>query len=130
MVQVYLDGALLGAHRSGYTPFAFALGARSGPARGVDAPVAFPAVNWFCTPRSYGRAGHLSIQNGGVPGPGSPALLARLAASDAAPLLLAVRADATRPDGWWYDGGGIYRSVRLVVLPRQVCRTIALPREG
>ncbi|CAJ1450597.1 unnamed protein product [Effrenium voratum] len=27
--------------------------------------------------------------------------------------LLAVRADATSPDGWWYDGGGIYRHVWL-----------------
>eukprot|EP00937_MAST-01D_sp_MAST-1D-sp2_P002554 g2554.t1 len=37
----------------------------------------------------------------------------------AAPLVLAVRADATQPDGWWYDGGGIYRRVRLVVMPLQ-----------
>ena len=26
--------------------------------------------------------------------------------------VLAVFVDATQPDGWWYDGGGIYRSVR------------------
>jgi beta-galactosidase len=25
--------------------------------------------------------------------------------------LLAVRVDCTEPDGWWYDGGGIYRNV-------------------
>lgn len=31
--------------------------------------------------------------------------------------LLAVRVDARKPDGWWYDGGGIYRHVRLVLLP-------------
>jgi beta-galactosidase len=27
------------------------------------------------------------------------------------PNVLAVRADCTKPDGWWYDGGGIYRHV-------------------
>lgn len=27
--------------------------------------------------------------------------------------VLAVRVDATKPDGWWYDGGGIYRHVWL-----------------
>mmetsp|Transcript_7144 Transcript_7144/g.15469 ORF Transcript_7144/g.15469 Transcript_7144/m.15469 type:complete len:882 (-) Transcript_7144:192-2837(-) len=27
--------------------------------------------------------------------------------------ILAVSVDATRPDGWWYDGGGIYRHVWL-----------------
>lgn len=30
--------------------------------------------------------------------------------------LLAVRVDATKPDGWWYDGGGIYRHVRLTAI--------------
>lgn len=30
--------------------------------------------------------------------------------------VLAVRADATNPDGWWYDGGGIYRHVWLTVI--------------
>jgi len=29
--------------------------------------------------------------------------------------VLAVQADATSPDGWWYDGGGIYRHVWLTV---------------
>ncbi|CAE7026995.1 unnamed protein product [Symbiodinium natans] len=29
--------------------------------------------------------------------------------------VLAVHADATSPDGWWYDGGGIYRHVWLTV---------------
>lgn len=40
-------------------------------------------------------------------------------AYDATPLcrfgednVLAVHVDATQPDGWWYDGGGIYRNVR------------------
>ena len=32
--------------------------------------------------------------------------------------VLAVRTDARKPDGWWYDGGGIYRHVRFVLLPR------------
>ena len=32
--------------------------------------------------------------------------------------VLAVEADATKPDGWWYDGGGIYRNVRLVAVPK------------
>ena len=27
--------------------------------------------------------------------------------------VLAVFADGTKPDGWWYDGGGIYRHVKL-----------------
>jgi hypothetical protein len=27
---------------------------------------------------------------------------------------LVVLADATKPDSWWYDGGGIYRSVQLI----------------
>lgn len=30
-------------------------------------------------------------------------------------IVLAVRVDATKPDSWWYDGGGIYRSVWLTV---------------
>mgnify|MGYP002632478343 CR=1 FL=1 len=44
---------------------------------------------------------------------------AALARLSTAPVLLAVRADATRPDGWWYDGGGIYRHVQLVLRPLQ-----------
>ena len=31
--------------------------------------------------------------------------------------LLAVYVDATAPDGWWYDGGGIYRHVWLTTVP-------------
>ena len=27
--------------------------------------------------------------------------------------VLAIHVDATRPDGWWYDGGGIYRHLGL-----------------
>ncbi|KAH8052306.1 arogenate dehydratase [Aureococcus anophagefferens] len=30
---------------------------------------------------------------------------------------LALRVDATQPDGWWYDGGGIYRHARLLLTP-------------
>jgi beta-galactosidase len=30
--------------------------------------------------------------------------------------VLVVIADATHPDSWWYDGGGLYRHVRLVAL--------------
>ena len=30
--------------------------------------------------------------------------------------VLAVKADAMHPDGWWYDGGGIYRHVWLTVI--------------
>jgi hypothetical protein len=30
-------------------------------------------------------------------------------------VVLAVRVDATKPDSWWYDGGGIYRSVWLTI---------------
>jgi beta-galactosidase len=30
--------------------------------------------------------------------------------------VLVVLADATKPDSWWYDGGGLYRDVRLVAL--------------
>ena len=30
--------------------------------------------------------------------------------------VLVVKADATKPDGWWYDGGGIYRHVWLTVI--------------
>ncbi|WP_281888781.1 beta-galactosidase GalA [Paenibacillus sp. YYML68] len=30
------------------------------------------------------------------------------------PNVVAVRADATEFEGWWYEGGGIYRDVRLV----------------
>lgn len=32
--------------------------------------------------------------------------------------LLAVRADSTLPEGWYYEGGGIYRHVRLLKLER------------
>lgn len=34
------------------------------------------------------------------------------------PNLLAVFCDATKPDGWWYDGGGIYRHVHLRAVPK------------
>jgi beta-galactosidase len=34
------------------------------------------------------------------------------------PPVLAVRVDATQPDSWWYDGGGLYRHVRLLLAPR------------
>jgi hypothetical protein len=30
--------------------------------------------------------------------------------------VLVVKADATQPDGWWYDGGGIYRHVSLAII--------------
>ena len=30
--------------------------------------------------------------------------------------VLAVRVDCTKPDGWWYDGGGIYRHVRFTAV--------------
>ena len=30
-------------------------------------------------------------------------------------VVLAARIDATKPDSWWYDGGGIYRSVWLTI---------------
>ena len=30
--------------------------------------------------------------------------------------LLAVRVDGTAPDGWWYDGAGIYRNVRFTAI--------------
>jgi hypothetical protein len=30
--------------------------------------------------------------------------------------VLVVKAEATHPDGWWYDGGGIYRHVTLTVV--------------
>ena len=32
--------------------------------------------------------------------------------------VLAVRTDATQPDGWWYDGGGLYRHVWLKAVPK------------
>ena len=66
---VWLNGVVVAAHASGYTPFSADLANVSGAA-------VFGGTN-----------------------------------------VLAVLADATKPDGWWYDGGGIYRSVRLVVAP-------------
>jgi hypothetical protein len=30
--------------------------------------------------------------------------------------VLVVKADATQPDSWWYDGGGIYRHVTLAII--------------
>ena len=86
---VYLNGELLGSHAAGYTPFAFPLGARL-----------------------VARARATGFRSGGG---GSGRSLSRDDA--AAELLLAVRVDATQPDGWWYDGGGIYRHVRLAVVP-------------
>ena len=38
---------------------------RSGPARGGEAPLAFPILNRFCLAFLYGRAGRLRAQNGG-----------------------------------------------------------------
>ena len=32
--------------------------------------------------------------------------------------VLAVRVDATNPDSWWYDGGGLYRKARVTVRSR------------
>jgi beta-galactosidase len=37
---------------------------------------------------------------------------------DDAPNTIAVRVDATEPEGWWYEGAGIYREVRLVRMSR------------
>jgi beta-galactosidase len=85
---VFLDGHLLGHHASGYTPFDFELAA---PHRAALAAKALAAT---------GKDGAAS------------AVSAASAAS-----VLAVRVDATKPDGWWYDGGGLYRHVRLVVVP-------------
>jgi hypothetical protein len=31
--------------------------------------------------------------------------------------LPALQADCTNPDGWWYDGGGVYRHVWLTIVP-------------
>ena len=86
---VYLNGQLLGAHASGYTPFTFPLSARH---------VARARASGF---RSGGGGSGRSLSGDDA----------------AADLLLAVRVDATQPDGWWYDGGGIYRHVRLAVVP-------------
>jgi beta-galactosidase len=86
---VYLNGQLLGAHASGYTPFAFPLSARH-----------------------VARARATGFRSGG--GGSGRSLGGDDAAAD---LLLAVRVDATRPDSWWYDGGGLYRHVRLAVVP-------------
>eukprot|EP01135_Chromosphaera_perkinsii_P003236 Nk52_evm11s239 gene=Nk52_evmTU11s239 len=30
---------------------------------------------------------------------------------------LTIRCDSTKPEGWWYDGGGIYRHVKLLSYP-------------
>ena len=35
--------------------------------------------------------------------------------------VLAVYVDATAPDGWWYDGGGIYRHVWLTTVSPASC---------
>lgn len=35
--------------------------------------------------------------------------------------VLAVHVDATAPDGWWYDGGGIYRHVWLTTVSPASC---------
>ncbi len=61
---VFLNGALLGRHQSGYTSFRF------------------------------------DVTDALAPGK---------------PNVLAVRTDATANEGWWYEGGGIYRHVRLVI---------------
>jgi hypothetical protein len=92
--EVYLDGMLLGRHQSGYTPFSFQL---DGAVLARLAAVAPPPPSLSPTMRTTSASPS--------PSPPPPPL----------PLVLAIRADATRPDGWWYDGGGIYRSVRLIV---------------
>lgn len=37
----------------------------------------------------------------------------------AAEQTLAVRCDADHAEGWWYEGGGIYREVELITVPRR-----------
>ena len=46
---------------------------------------------------------------------GSNLFIAQLVYGPAHPLPrpLSPQVDATHPDGWWYDGGGLYRAVRL-----------------
>lgn len=65
--KVWLNGAFLGSHFSGYTPYLLDIS---------PAPLKSGCNN-----------------------------------------LLAVYVDATAPDGWWYDGGGIYRHVWLTTVP-------------
>jgi beta-galactosidase/beta-glucuronidase len=89
--HVYAVALIKGTHASGYTPFSFALD------KGAVARLAATS-----TASSFSTSPPISAST-----PPRP------------PLVLSVRADATRPDGWWYDGGGLYRRVRLVVLPVQ-----------
>ena len=39
----------------------------------------------------------------------------KFGSADADANVLAVRVDATNPDSWWYDGGGLYREARVTV---------------
>ena len=71
--DVYLNGAFLGHHAGGYTPFRFEV-------TSIGAPLTFGADN-----------------------------------------VIAVFVDATTPDSWWYDGGGIYRHVWMTVVPDAGC---------
>ena len=35
---------------------------------------------------------------------------------------IAVRVDSEHPEGWWYEGAGIYRNVHLLVGGTRVCK--------
>ena len=73
--EVYLDGARLGSHASGYTPFWFRLSAGQ----------ALRVASWGGVSPNGKQEDE---EEGGAAAP-----------------VLAVKVDATKPDGWWYDGG-------------------------
>jgi beta-galactosidase len=43
---------------------------------------------------------------------------------------VAVRVDATQPEGWWYEGAGLYREVELRVRPRGGIEDVWVRTEG
>lgn len=43
---------------------------------------------------------------------------------------VAVRVDATQPEGWWYEGAGVYREVELRVRPRGGIEDVWMRTEG
>jgi len=100
---VFLNGHRLGKHRSGYTSFRHALD----PAFLVfDSTTAIEGIDGDMiaegfTKEKENEGKEVNIKRG-------------LQNDKKGKNVLVVHVDATTPDGWWYDGGGIYRKVRLV----------------
>jgi beta-galactosidase len=97
-----MNGRRLGRHNSGYTSFRYPL--PSDLLRWNDGDENVLAIHVVCVAFFCFKLIHPSINQ-----PSNQS-----ARPEPTPPPTNKQQDASVPDGWWYDGGGIYRSIRLV----------------